>query len=117
MAVNARTEIVTEDRLQFIASRVVAAVQPEEIILFGSQANGTARPHSDIDLLVIMPDGAHTYGGADSVYRKILDSLRDDYYPMDLLVYTRSKAEEWRGAKGHVLDDCFTAGRTLYVRP
>jgi len=37
--------------------RLVAQLDPEEIWLFGSRARGDHRPDSDIDLLVVLPDG------------------------------------------------------------
>ena len=42
-----------------LVRRIVAAVQPRRIRLFGSAARGEFRRGSDIDLLVIMPDGTH----------------------------------------------------------
>jgi len=37
---------------------LVNAYQPERIYLFGSVARGEAGPHSDYDLMVIVPDDA-----------------------------------------------------------
>jgi uncharacterized protein len=37
--------------------RLVAQLDPDEIWLFGSRARGDHRPDSDIDLLVVLPDG------------------------------------------------------------
>jgi len=42
-----------------LVARIVAAVRPERIILFGSHARGEARADSDIDVLVVAPEGAH----------------------------------------------------------
>jgi len=44
---------VTDDLLKDIAERIVAAVHPKVIILFGSHARGTARPDSDLDFTVV----------------------------------------------------------------
>lgn len=41
--------------IQMMVDRLVARFDPDQIILFGSQARGTAEPGSDVDLLVIMP--------------------------------------------------------------
>ena len=38
---------------QEITRRIVAEANPVKVILFGSQARGTAHPGSDVDLLVI----------------------------------------------------------------
>ena len=39
--------------------KMVEAVHPLRIILFGSAARGDMRPDSDIDLLIVMPEGAN----------------------------------------------------------
>jgi len=44
---------MTSERLEKIVKRIVEAVHPYRIYLFGSQARGTAREDSDIDLLII----------------------------------------------------------------
>lgn len=41
------------DLIGEVVRRIVAAVQPEKIVLFGSAARGEARPGSDLDVLVI----------------------------------------------------------------
>jgi predicted nucleotidyltransferase len=43
--------------LQRLVHRVVEAMNPLEVWLFGSRAEHRARPTSDYDLLVVMPDG------------------------------------------------------------
>ena len=42
--------------LEQLIQRVVAQLEPEEIWLFGSRAEGRARPDSDYDLLAVLPD-------------------------------------------------------------
>ena len=39
------------------AKRIVRAVDPLQVILFGSQARGDTHEWSDVDLLVVVPDG------------------------------------------------------------
>jgi predicted nucleotidyltransferase len=46
------TTVITE-----MVERIVREFQPEKIILFGSHARGDAHKWSDVDLLVVMPDG------------------------------------------------------------
>ena len=41
-----------------LVERIVAHLGPEEIWLFGSRAEGRARPDSDYDLLAVLPDDA-----------------------------------------------------------
>jgi predicted nucleotidyltransferase len=51
----ARKKTVSEKILQEIVRRIVAAVQPEKIILFGSVGREEMGPDSDVDVLVIKP--------------------------------------------------------------
>jgi predicted nucleotidyltransferase len=43
--------------LERLVQHVVEAMNPLEVWLFGSRAENRARPTSDYDLLVVMPDG------------------------------------------------------------
>jgi predicted nucleotidyltransferase len=52
MAMAAR---VTQEALKAFTDRLVEAFAPEQVILFGSMARGTAGLESDADVLVVMP--------------------------------------------------------------
>jgi len=42
--------------IAFLRDRLVASLRPRMVWLFGSRARGDARPDSDFDLLVVLPD-------------------------------------------------------------
>lgn len=44
--------------LQVIVDRLVSSLDPRAVYLFGSRAEGRARPDSDFDLLVVLDDAA-----------------------------------------------------------
>ena len=44
--------------IEALASDIAREFRPQRIILFGSHAEGTQGPHSDVDLLVILPHNA-----------------------------------------------------------
>lgn len=46
------------EKLQLLLDRIVPALEPEAVYLFGSQARGDFDEDSDYDLLVIVPDVA-----------------------------------------------------------
>jgi len=99
------------------ADRIAAAVSPEEIVLFGSQADGTARPQSDIDLLVIMPDAASVGSDRRKHFRNVYDALRGIEHPIDVLIYSRSEAEARRYDDAHPVGSALTTGKVLYLKP
>ena len=45
--------VATEDMIAEMVKAIVDEVDPVQIILFGSQAKGNAKPDSDVDLLVV----------------------------------------------------------------
>lgn len=44
---------ITTEAIAAICQTIVDAIHPVQIIMFGSQADGTARPDSDLDLFII----------------------------------------------------------------
>ena len=69
--------------------RIVRAVDPYKVILFGSRAWGDPRPGSDIDLLVIVDSD----GDGLSRYREVCQAACIPGIPMDLLVRTPAEIE------------------------
>ena len=63
-----------------------------QIILFGSAARGDADAQSDIDLLIVVPDGTHRRQTAQRLYREIVGIG----VPFDLIVATRGDLERLR---------------------
>jgi uncharacterized protein len=101
---------VTEEALAEIVRRLVAALQPEKIILFGSYAYGTPSRDSDVDLLVVLDTPARPVDR----YLAVSRLLRPRPFPLDLLVKT--PAEIMQGlAKGNAfIREIVTQGRVLY---
>ena len=46
--------------IQDIVARILTAVKPTEVVLFGSAARGEMHESSDIDFLVVVPNGIHS---------------------------------------------------------
>ena len=70
-----------------IVQQIVDLVQPLRIILFGSAARDEATPGSDVDLLVVMPDGTPQRETAQKLYRQVVRNKT----PIDLAVSMRNK--------------------------
>ena len=74
------------EMLQVIQKQIIKLCDPQRILLFGSQANGTATAKSDIDLCIV---------ASTSNKRALLTDLYCDTEsdtPIDFLLYT---PEEW----------------------
>ena len=107
---------VTDDLLDRMVRAIVAEVDPEQVILFGSRARGDAREDSDVDLVVVE---AEPFGQARSRRRestRILLALFDFEVPIDILLYSRDEIAYWRDSLNHVLARAVREGRVLYER-
>jgi HEPN domain-containing protein/predicted nucleotidyltransferase len=99
------------DSLDEIARRVVEVADPEQIILFGSAARGTAGSDSDVDLLVIKAV-AHRRRLAQAIYRRLLGAG----YAVDVVVATPDDVERYRNVAGLVIKRALTEGKLIYSR-
>nr|VFK42746.1 MAG: Nucleotidyltransferase domain-containing protein [Candidatus Kentron sp. SD]VFK48116.1 MAG: Nucleotidyltransferase domain-containing protein [Candidatus Kentron sp. SD]VFK79637.1 MAG: Nucleotidyltransferase domain-containing protein [Candidatus Kentron sp. SD] len=108
-----QTSISTIKRL---TENIVRLVGPLRIILFGSTARGGARgewdAESDVDLLVVMPEGAHRRHTAQFLYREI----RGAGVPFDLIVAVPSDLERHRDNPVLIYKTIIEEGREIYAR-
>ena len=104
-------ETAIEEKLDEIVRRIVEAVHPDKIILFGSHARGDAGPDSDLDLLIIAPSDQPRGRRLKPVYR----ALRGLTTPKDLLWWTPQEVDQWQDAPGHVIRHALREGKTLYA--
>lgn len=102
--------VLTDDDIQEMADRIVAATHPIKVVPFGSRARGTAQPTSDVDLLIIQPDPVEERWAAIRLRRL----LRDFRVPIDIAVVGERFAERYRDIPGSVLYPALKEGRTLY---
>ena len=58
--------------LEELIKRIVEAAHPLRIILFGSAARGEMGPNSDLDVLVVVPEGTHRRHTAQTIYRNLI---------------------------------------------
>jgi predicted nucleotidyltransferase len=101
---------VPKEILEALVRRIVAAVDPVRIILFGSAARQEMGPDSDLDILVVMPDGVHRRETAVVVYR----SLRRFPYPKDIVVATVGDLALYGDAIGLIYRQALKEGKELY---
>jgi predicted nucleotidyltransferase len=95
-----------------VLERLVRAFNPLKIILFGSRARGDARSDSDVDLLVVMPDGTDRRAAAVAMrYR-----LADMPIAKDIVVTTPDEISRRRHVVGSVLGPALTEGKVLHER-
>jgi hypothetical protein len=78
-----------------LVQQIVEAVQPLRFVLFGSAARGDLQPETDIDLLVVMPEGAHRRRTAERLpgWRSLANCL--EAHPAPTFAHF-GREREWR---------------------
>ena len=101
-----------EAQLQKLLQTLVEKVRPEKVVLFGSYANGTATPESDIDLLVILESDLRR----DHRQEAISQALRPRRVPIDILAYTPAEVQRCMQMPTSFVRHILTTGKVLYDR-
>jgi len=104
------TAVANHD-LERLIGRIVDAMQPDAIYLFGSRARGDARPDSDFDLLVVVPDSTPEDRRSLQAGARI---ARDPGVPADIVPCRRSTFERRRGRVGTLSYKAVHEGRLVY---
>jgi predicted nucleotidyltransferase len=94
-----------------LVQMVVTAVRPLRIVLFGSAARGEMRSDSDVDVLVVMPQGTHRRKTAQRLYRQ-MGGLG---MPFDIVVATPDDLELHRSNPGLIYGTILREGTEVYA--
>ena len=102
--------MIRQEILNDAVSRIVEKFHPEKIILFGSQARGTADSRSDIDLLII--------SSIKDKRRKLMVEmnrvLTELEYAFDIIILTKEEFERDRKIPGTIGRYASREGRIIY---
>lgn len=102
---------VPREVLDDLVRRIVQTVHPLRIILFGSAARGQLGPHSDLDVLVVMPDGTHRRRTEEAIYLKLLGFG----LPVDVIAVTESDVRANAENPYCVVQHALNEGREVYL--
>jgi predicted nucleotidyltransferase len=105
------SEIITET-IETMVRRLVERFNPDQNILFGSHARGTAGPDSDVDLLVVMA----VSGSKRAKQVEMRLALHDIHVPKDIIVVTPEEVSRRRDIVGTIIRPALREGKVLYVR-
>jgi predicted nucleotidyltransferase len=107
------TPEITPELVAYVVAKIVQAVAPQRIILFGSRSRGQETPASDLDLLIVHDSGRSNR----QVRRQIELLLWGRQFSVDLIVATPEQVDR-NVADGnpfytrHILGE----GKVLYER-
>ena len=109
----ARKDITMQPDTRLLADlvrRIVEIAHPQRIILFGSAARGEMGPNSDLDVLVVVPDGRHRRKTAQSIYRNMIGFG----FAKDIVVATQSDIEQHGSNPFLIFKQAIEEGKELY---
>jgi len=95
-----------------MVDRIAELFKPERIILFGSQAQGTAGMESDIDLLVVFDKCSDKRSTTVS----IMKALSDVSVSKDIIVATSDELSARGELQSTILYSALNEGKILYSR-
>jgi predicted nucleotidyltransferase len=105
---------ITPELLSEVVRRIVEAVDPDKIILFGSCARGTLHENSDIDLFIVKTGVTNRRDMAGELYWLLGDIRRD----FDIIVTTPENiAFALEHGNSFVRVRVLEEGKVLYERP
>ena len=97
--------------VQDLVNRITHTVHPLRIVLFGSAVHGKMGPDSDIDVMVVMPDGTHCLDTARYLYKQLLGFG----LPVDIIVATPEVLERHKDNIGLIYRTVLAEGKEVYV--
>lgn len=97
--------------IAFLRDRLVADLRPLAIWLFGSRARANARPESDFDILVVLPDGLLA---ADYSHEAVARPVVACGLGYDIVPASWSSFEREKNDSASFLNKIVSEGRELY---
>lgn len=97
--------------IESLVRSIVEAVHPLKIIVFGSCVREETNLDSDIDVLVVMPEGVHRRRTAQLLYKQI----KGLGTPFDILVTTASDLERHKDNIGLIYRTVLQQGKEVYA--
>jgi uncharacterized protein len=104
---------VDQPTVEQIAEKIVTALHPRRIVLFGSRARGNAGPESDLDLMIEMESDLPAAERIRAVDRLFTPRT----WPMDVVVFTPQEAARQRVSRNSLVRTVEREGKVLYERP
>ncbi len=103
----------TEADVRRVVDAVVASCHPVRIVLFGSTSRGAGKQFSDLDLMVVMPDGTDRLQLAGELHQ--LMYRQKIKVPVDFIVTTPAHLSQHAGNAGTVYPTILREGREVYA--
>ncbi|MCK5241931.1 nucleotidyltransferase domain-containing protein [bacterium] len=96
--------------LNMLINRIVEEVKPLQIVLFGSAARGEMHADSNLDLMVVMPNGTHRRYTSQRLYQ----AISGIQMPYEIIVATSEDLQKHKNNQGLIYQTILREGKVLY---
>jgi predicted nucleotidyltransferase len=104
-------KMVSPSIIDELVKQIIKSAHPVRIILFGSAVTGEMTSESDIDVMVVMPDGTHCLDTTHHLYQQIARFG----LPVDLVVTTPRILERHKDNIGLIYRNVLAEGKEVYA--
>ena len=104
--------MLTPTEIDTLVHRIVARIQPQKVIIFGSYAKGTETIKSDLDIFVIKETDMPMANRADDLKPMLSHAL----IPVDVHIYTPEEVEEYGKEQFTFINTILKYGKTVFEK-
>lgn len=104
--------MLTPNEIDNLVRRIVALIHPQEVIIFGSYAKGTATIKSDLDIVVIKETQLPMANRADDLAPMLSHAL----VPVEVHIYTPEEVEEYSQEPFSFVSSILKSGKRVYSK-
>ncbi|MDP2621003.1 MAG: nucleotidyltransferase domain-containing protein [Hyphomicrobiales bacterium] len=102
--------MLTQNEIDTLIQRIVARIQPQKVMIFGSYAKETATIKSDLDVFVIKETTLPMASRADDLKPMLTQTL----IPVDIHIYTPEEVEEYGKEPFSFVNSVIKSGKTVF---
>lgn len=102
---------LTQETIDNLITRIKTVIEPTQVIIFGSAARGLMAEDSDIDVLVVVPEGTHRRRTSRLIHRNLFGFGM----PVDVIVATKEDLEKYKDSPGLIYRNILKEGKTVYA--
>lgn len=103
--------MVEMNHIAALSAQIVSEFDPQRVVLFGSFARGTARPDSDVDLLVVLPFEGRPFHKSLEILNRV-----DPPFAVDLIARRPEDVDRRYREGDPLIRDALDHGKVLYER-